>query len=140
MYWPGEEGRVIVSGHRTTYGAPFWDLDKLQAGDRVTTTTKWGTFEYIVTKTSVVDDDEPVPSIRQPGRAPAHYLQPEVLRRPATHRLRRVGGLMTEPNRDPKPSGKWKRRGLELALWAAVAIITALLLIYASDRWLPANF
>lgn len=47
---------------------------------------------------------------------------------------------MTEPDRDPKTHGKWKRRGLELALWAAVAIITALLLIYASDRWLPANF
>ena len=33
--WPGEKGRVIVSGHRTTYGAPFWDLDKLKRGDRV---------------------------------------------------------------------------------------------------------
>ncbi|MPZ70428.1 MAG: sortase [Actinobacteria bacterium] len=62
VFWPGEEGRVIVSAHRTTYGAPFWDLDKLKAGDRITTTTKWGTFEYVVTRTSVVDDDEPVPS------------------------------------------------------------------------------
>ncbi|MBK5227288.1 MAG: class E sortase [Actinobacteria bacterium] len=57
-YWPGEEGRVIVSGHRTTYGAPFWDLDKLEKGDRIRTITKWGTFVYVVTETSVVDDDE----------------------------------------------------------------------------------
>lgn len=59
-YWPGEEGRVIVSGHRTTYGAPFWDLDKLEEGDRIRTITKWGTFVYVVTETRVVDDDEPV--------------------------------------------------------------------------------
>lgn len=59
-YWPGEEGRVIVSGHRTTYGAPFWDLDKLEKGDRIRTITKWGTFVYLVTETQIVDDDEPV--------------------------------------------------------------------------------
>lgn len=35
--WPGEKRRVIVSGHRTTYGAPFWDLDKLKTGDRIFT-------------------------------------------------------------------------------------------------------
>ncbi len=33
-----------------------------------------------------------------------------------------------------------KRRLLGLAGWAAVSIATALLLIYASDHWLPANF
>lgn len=55
--WPGEEGRVIVSGHRTTYGAPFWDLDKIQRGDEIITRTKWGTFTYRVTKKSVVPPD-----------------------------------------------------------------------------------
>ena len=34
----------------------------------------------------------------------------------------------------------WRRRLLELALWAAVAILVALILVYASDRWLPTNF
>ena len=48
---------------------------------------------------------------------------------------------MTQPERDPNQRpGKWKRRLLELALWAAVAIVTAVLLVYASDRWLPANY
>ena len=55
--WPGEEGRVIVSGHRTTYGAPFWDLDKIRRGDEIITKTKWGTFTYRVTKKSVVPPD-----------------------------------------------------------------------------------
>lgn len=32
---PGGKGNFVVSGHRTTYGAPFYNLDKLQAGDEV---------------------------------------------------------------------------------------------------------
>lgn len=52
--WPGERGRVVVSGHRTTYGAPFWDLNKLQEGDEIITETKWGSFTYEVTSTETV--------------------------------------------------------------------------------------
>lgn len=54
--WPGEEGRVIVSGHRTTYGAPFYNLDRLKQGDEIITETRWGDFTYEVTKLEVVDD------------------------------------------------------------------------------------
>jgi sortase A len=54
--WPGEKERVIVSGHRTTYGAPFWDLDKLDAGDEVSVETRWGDFLYRVSDSTVVDD------------------------------------------------------------------------------------
>jgi sortase A len=52
--WPGEKGRVVVSGHRTTYGAPFWDLDKLHKGDEIMTKTKWGTFTYTIFKKTTV--------------------------------------------------------------------------------------
>jgi sortase A len=55
--WPGENGRVIVSGHRVTYGAPFWDLDKLERGDPIVTETKWGRFVYTVTAKRVVQPD-----------------------------------------------------------------------------------
>lgn len=33
---PGQPGNAMISGHRTTYGAPFHDLDKLVPGDRIT--------------------------------------------------------------------------------------------------------
>lgn len=52
--WPGEQGRTIVSGHRTTYDAPFWGLDDLERGDDIITQTKWGTFTYEVTEKEVV--------------------------------------------------------------------------------------
>jgi hypothetical protein len=34
----------------------------------------------------------------------------------------------------------WRSRLLELLLWAVVAVATAVFLVYASERWLPANF
>ena len=55
--WPGQNRRVIVSGHRTTYGAPFWDLDKLERGDGIVTETKWGNFDYTVTTKRIVQPD-----------------------------------------------------------------------------------
>ena len=32
---PGELGNLAISGHRTTYGAPFYHLDQLREGDRI---------------------------------------------------------------------------------------------------------
>jgi sortase A len=32
---PGGGGNFAVAGHRTTYGAPFWAVDELQAGDTI---------------------------------------------------------------------------------------------------------
>jgi sortase A len=45
---PGEEGNAAIAGHRTTYGAPFGDLDQLGAGDEITIRTVRGTFLYRV--------------------------------------------------------------------------------------------
>ncbi|MGI8775766.1 MAG: sortase [Actinomycetota bacterium] len=55
--FPGEKGRVIVSGHRTTYGAPFWGLDRLKKGDEIDIAAKWGDFVYRVTRTEIVPAD-----------------------------------------------------------------------------------
>lgn len=32
---PGQAGNFSVAGHRTTWGAPFWNLDTLQPGDEI---------------------------------------------------------------------------------------------------------
>jgi sortase A len=49
-----DDGKVGIAGHRTTYGAPFWSLDKLRRGDRITLATEFGTFDYQVTRTREV--------------------------------------------------------------------------------------
>jgi sortase A len=57
-YMPGEGKLVYVAGHRTTYGAPFSDIDDLEQGDAVTVELPYGTVEYRVTKHRIVDDND----------------------------------------------------------------------------------
>jgi sortase A len=45
---PGQEGNAAIAGHRTTYGAPFGDLDQLAKDDVITVQTVQGTFDYRV--------------------------------------------------------------------------------------------
>ncbi len=51
---PGEVGNVVLSGHRTTYGAPFERFDELQPGDAVVVETRDTWFTYTVTGTRIV--------------------------------------------------------------------------------------
>jgi sortase A len=51
---PGEGELVYVAGHRTTYGAPFSRIDRLQKGDAVFVKLPYGTFEYTVTGSRIV--------------------------------------------------------------------------------------
>jgi sortase A len=44
------DGRVGIAGHRTTYGAPFWDLNRLSRGDQVLLRTEAGDYRYRVTR------------------------------------------------------------------------------------------
>ena len=45
---PGQAGNAAIAGHRTTYGAPFGEIDKLAPGDQVLVTTLQGEFIYEV--------------------------------------------------------------------------------------------
>jgi sortase A len=53
---PGERGTVAIAGHRTTYGAPFRDLDQLERGDEIELEMPYGTFYYRVRRIRIVDD------------------------------------------------------------------------------------
>jgi len=52
---PGEAGNAAIAGHRTTYLAPFYNLDALVPGDTILVTTVQGTFLYQMTGNQVVD-------------------------------------------------------------------------------------
>ncbi len=45
---PGQAGNVAIAGHRTTYGAPFHDIDRLAPGDPIVVETEDGVFTYLV--------------------------------------------------------------------------------------------
>ena len=55
---PGEVGNAAIAGHRTTYGAPFYNLDELVPGDPIVITTVQGTFTYSVTGTVIVSPND----------------------------------------------------------------------------------
>jgi len=51
---PGAIGNSVISGHRTTYGAPFNRLDELRVGDAMVLETRDMWFTYRMTKQQVV--------------------------------------------------------------------------------------
>jgi len=52
--FPGEVGNFVVSGHRTTYGAPFNRIDELRAGDPIVVQTATNWYVYRVTASEIV--------------------------------------------------------------------------------------
>lgn len=74
---PGQVGNAVISGHRTTYGAPFSNLDRMRPGDVVDLQVRYRTYHYRVTATRIVSPDQrsvllPVPD--RPGVAPTGRL------------------------------------------------------------------
>jgi sortase A len=67
---PGHEGNSAIAGHRTTYGAPFGDIDQLHPGDEIDVATVQGKFKYTVIEQRVVDPSEV--SVLDPAPDPAH--------------------------------------------------------------------
>jgi sortase A len=55
---PGERGTAAIAGHRTTYGAPFRNIDELRRGQRIVVDMPDGRFIYRVERTRIVDDQD----------------------------------------------------------------------------------
>ena len=47
---PCEQGNVAIAGHRTTYGRPFAQLDRMKPGDEITLETPIGNCTYVVSR------------------------------------------------------------------------------------------
>ncbi len=61
--FPGQPGNTAIAGHRTTYGAPFGDLDLVQPGDQIVVETLYGTFYY-----------EVLPQTDDQGNVSGHFI------------------------------------------------------------------
>jgi LPXTG-site transpeptidase (sortase) family protein len=55
---PGTGGNFAVAGHRTTYGAPFKNLDRLSPGDNIYFQTNTNQYTYTVSEIKIVDPSE----------------------------------------------------------------------------------
>lgn len=70
---PGSVGNFATAGHRTTYGKPYSDIDKLKNGDFIVIETKTSYMVYAVQRRVIVTPDHveviaPVP--QHPGATP----------------------------------------------------------------------
>ncbi|HEY3686585.1 MAG TPA: class E sortase [Streptosporangiaceae bacterium] len=96
---PGRRGNFVVSGHRTTYEAPFNKAGELRHGDEIIVDTKTREYVYKVTETKVVVPTDvavtyPVPFHRD--ATPRHAMITLTTCHPmysATHRLIIFGRL-----------------------------------------------
>jgi sortase A len=66
--YPGENGNVAISGHRTTYGAPFFNLQQLGVGDVVDIVSGRARYRYRVREQKVVDPTTGYNVVEQHGR------------------------------------------------------------------------
>jgi sortase A len=55
---PGERGTSAIAGHRTTYGAPFRNIDDLERGQEIAVELPYGRYVYRVERTRIVDDSD----------------------------------------------------------------------------------
>ena len=67
---PGQPGNAVISGHRTTHGAPFFRVNELSPGDRITIETLIGTHVYEVAELHIVAPN----AIWVTGRAEGAWL------------------------------------------------------------------
>ena len=56
--FPGAAGTTAIAGHRTTYLAPFRNIDKLRKGDEITVEMPYGRFTYEVERRRIVAPTE----------------------------------------------------------------------------------
>ena len=64
---PGQPGNAVISGHRTTYGAPFFRLDELEEGDKIIIETVVGTHTYEIREKLVVQPTDVWVTEERPG-------------------------------------------------------------------------
>ena len=64
---PGQVGNAVISGHRTTYGRPFFDFDLLETGDAIEVESTTGTHVYEVREILIVEPTDVWVTDPRPG-------------------------------------------------------------------------
>lgn len=144
---PGQSGNAAIAGHRTTYGAPFYNLDKLTQGDEVVATTLQGQFVYRVVKSEIVSPSDN--SVLEHTNTPTLTLTTCNPRYSASQRLVVQAGLVSSVAPTPSQgsaasASRGRTRSAELAgtsggwggavLWGLVTLALALGVRLAGHR------
>jgi sortase A len=52
---PGQPGTIAIAGHRTTYLAPFRQIDQIENGDEIRVEMPYAAFTYVAQRHEIVD-------------------------------------------------------------------------------------
>ena len=55
---PGTGGNFAIAGHRTTYGAPFGNLDRVQVGETIIFQTNTNQYKYKIVEVKIVSPED----------------------------------------------------------------------------------
>lgn len=65
---PGKVGNFVISGHRTTYAAPFNRIDELERNDEIIVEAREARYTYRVTTQEIVEPTEVTVVAPVPGK------------------------------------------------------------------------
>ncbi|MFI6324696.1 class E sortase [Nonomuraea sp. NPDC050556] len=75
---PGQVGNFVVSGHRTTYGAPFNRIDELERDDEIVVEAREARYTYRVTSQQVVEPTDVDVVAPVPGKPDISAIRPMI--------------------------------------------------------------
>jgi sortase A len=143
---PGQAGGSAIYGKASTFGAPFRQVDRLQAGDRITATTGQGAFTYRVIDVRRTGDPLPPPLATGAGRLTLVTSEgPDLLRHGQTVFV--DADLLDTPQ--PTPAGQPRlvppeeramasdttTANMELVLWLQALGVVLAGIVWGRQRW-----
>jgi sortase A len=155
---PGQAGNAAIAGHRTTYGHPFYNLDRVDPGDKVVLITVQGIFVYDAVKQEVVSpgntavlDDAPGALLTLTTCNPRFSASSRlVVVAKLAHSELFSGVARAKATAKPPPPGKPSSGALAgtsngqiltVALWAVIVVGVGILVLflahwYRRQRWI----
>jgi sortase A len=133
---PGQLGNTAIAGHRTTYGAPFGNLDQLSSGDEILLRTLQGSFTYRVYSQLIVDPSDIAVLSPDPNRRATVTLTTCNPKYSAAQRLV-VQASLESPN-PPLPAASGRRTPSSLSGDSgalAPTVLTGLILLLIGALW-----
>jgi sortase A len=137
---PGQRGNAAIAGHRTTYGAPFGNLDQLSSGDEIFLRTLQGSFTYRVYSQLVVDPSDVAVLGPDPNRPATVTLTTCNPKYSASQRLV-VQASLESPTPLPSPPGLGTHSKIAQASLSgdsgslAPALLTGLIALLVGALW-----
>ncbi|MCU1356848.1 MAG: peptidase family protein [Acidimicrobiales bacterium] len=117
---PGQAGNAAIAGHRTTYGQPFHNVDKLEIGDQIEVTTAQRPnepFVYRIDKILIVQPDQTevlLPTKRKDGRLENRLTLTACEPKYSAAKRRIVSGILIgQPVPDIKGQPEARKRAIE---------------------------